>query len=445
MRLLSLATTALALVLSGAAEAAAQGKKSAQKPNIVFILADDAGYGDFGFTGHPYASTPALDRLATQSTFFKQFYVGGVTCSPSRTSFMTGRFTPSFEKYPAQYGFSGAVTVTELLRRLGYRTGHVGKWHIGAVTANGTYGIDSIKVLGGNRKDPRGRDAAITDEAIAFLRASKGGPFYLNVWYHTPHNPVNPPQPFVDRFKNVAIAPADFKGPYMRDYLLAQKKAGENIDLELRKRLGDLAQLDEQVARLLRALDELGLSEDTIVVFTSDNGPNPFGYAGIFRGRKHVIAEGGVREPLLVRWPGRVVAGRVDEKSVLHGVDWLPTLVRLAGGKIDPKDAQGLVGEDVSDVWLGKARPRTTDLFWKVNGDKKPTALRRGDWKFYVPGTKKSKGPVVELFDLAKDPSETTNLAGRHPELVRDFTAVVARWKATLPKRYLGSEKEKEK
>jgi N-acetylgalactosamine-6-sulfatase len=358
---------------------------------------------------------------------------------------MTGRFTPSFQKYPAQHGFDGAVTVTELLRRLGYRTGHVGKWHIGPVTANGTYGIDSIKVLGGNRRDPRGRDAVITDEAIAFVRANKDRPFYLNVWYHTPHNPVNPPRPFVDRFNNVRIDPADFKGPYMRDYLLEQKKAGENIELELRKRLGDLVQLDEQVARLLRALGELGLSEDTIVAFTSDNGPNPFGYAGIFRGRKHVIAEGGVRQPLLVRWPGHVTAGREDERSVLHGVDWLPTLVRLAGGKIDPKDAKGLVGEDVSDVWLGKERPRTTDLFWKVNGDKKPTALRRGDWKFYVPGTKKSKGSVMELYDLAKDPSETTNLASHHPKLVRELTVVVERWKATLPKRYLGSEKEKEK
>ena len=137
--------------------------------------------------------------------------------------------------------------------------------------------------------------------------------------------------------------------------------------------------------------------------------------------------------------------GRVDEKSVLHSVDYLPTLARLADATIDPKDAKGLVGEDISDVWLGKERPRTTDLFWKVNGDQKPTALRRGDWKLYVPGTKKSKGPSVELFDLAKDPSETTNLANRHPELVRQLTAVVEQWKAALPKKYLGSEKEKDK
>jgi arylsulfatase A-like enzyme len=128
---------------------------------------------------------------------------------------------------------------------------------------------------------------------------------------------------------------------------------------------------------------------------------------------------------------------------VLHGVDWLPTLVRIAGGKIDPKDAKGLVGEDVSDVWLGKERPRTTDLFWKVNGANKPTALRRGDWKFYLPGTNPKKGPAVELFDLTKDPSETMNLASRHPELVREFTAVVERWKATLPKVYIGKDKDK--
>ena len=222
------------------------------------------------------------------------------------------------------------------------------------------------------------------------------------------------------------------------------KKAGEDIDLGMRKHVADMSQLDDQVARLLKAIDDLGLADDTIVVFTSDNGPHGYGSAGIFRGAKHHLYDCGVHLPMLVRWPGHVKAGRVDDKSVLAGVDWLPTLVRLGGGKIEPNDAKYLVGEDVSDVWLGKERPRTTDLFWKVNGPAKPTALRRGDWKFYVPGTKKSKGSVVELYDLVKDPAETTNLASRHPDLVRELTVVVERWKATLPKKYLGAEKDKD-
>lgn len=430
----------LALIVLAFAGLATPAAAQAKKPNIVFILADDAGYGDFGFSGHPYVKTPALDKLAKQSTFFKNFYVGGATCCPSRTSLMTARFTASFQKYPAQHGFSGAVTITEILRRLGYRIGHFGKWHIGTEHANGTYGMHDIKVSGGDRKDPRGRDAVIADNAIAFMRANKDQPFYVNVWFHTPHSPVSPPQPFVERFKDVKVNPLDFKGPYMQDYLKQAKESGESIDVEMRKRLGDLSQLDEQVARLLKTLDDLGLSENTIVVFTSDNGPNAYGFASILRGRKHDLHDGGVRLPLLVRWPGQVPAGRVDEKSVIAGVDWLPTVTTIAGGKLDAKEAKDLVGEDVSDIWLGKERPRAKDLFWKTNAPGSVTAMRHGDWKFYLPTKKKG---TIELFNLTKDPAENLNVATQQPALVRELTAAVQRWQATLPKSYEGSEKDK--
>ena len=430
MKMLYLVLTGLTLA-GFATPAAAQQKK----PNIVFLLADDAGYGDFGFTGHPYVKTPAIDKLAKQSTFFKNFYVGGATCSPSRTALMTGRFPASFQKHPAEYGFGKAITITELLRAAGYRTGHFGKWHIGADDKSGTYGIDVVQHSGGNRKDPRGRDAVITDNAIEFIKSNKDKAFYVNVWFHTPHNPVNPPQPFVDRFKNLNINPLDFKGTYMEDYLVEMKKSGEDIEVGMKKRLGDLAQLDEQVARILRVLDELGLSENTIVVFTSDNGPNDFGFPGVFRGRKHSLHDGGVHLPLLVRWPNHVHAGRVDAKSVLAGVDWLPTLATVAGAKYDEKD---LVGENVLDIWKGKERDRKNDLFWRVPNPKATAVMLRGNWKFHL----ERKGPP-ELYDLATDPGERKNLAAQHPALVRDLTAAVNRWTATLPKTYVGNDKDK--
>jgi arylsulfatase A-like enzyme len=423
------------LVLLGITLSAAPAVAQDKRPNVVFLFADDAGYGDFGFTGHPYARTPAIDRLAKQSAFFKNFYVGGATCSPSRTALMTGRFPASFRKHPAQYGFGDVPTVTQLLRAAGYRIGHFGKWHLGETESPGAYGIHDLKVLGGNHTDPRGRDAVIADSTIEFLRANKDRPFYVNVWFRTPHNPVDPPQQFVDRFKEVRVNPADFQGPHMERYLTELKKSGEDIDLNIKKRLGDLSQLDDQVARILRVLDELGLSENTIVVFSSDNGPNPYGFAGILRGRKHNLYEGGVRLPLLVRWPGRVEAGRVDATSVLAGVDWLPTLCAIAGAKYDAKD---LVGEDVSDIWLGKERSRTRDLFWRTPNPKATAVMRRGDWKLHL-----IRKGAPELYDLATDPSELKNVAAEHPAVVRELSAALNRWTAALPQDYVGVDKEK--
>ena len=359
----------------------------AKKPNIVFILADDVGYGDLGFTGHPYIKTPTIDKLAKQSAFFKNFYVSGPVCSPSRTGLMTGKFPATFQKIPASHGFSGAMTITELLRRAGYRTAHFGKWHIGPDQKAGTYGIEVLTEIRNDRTEPRGRDTPITEAAIKYLQAQKGSdqPFYLNVWYHTVHNPVDPPKAFVNRFKDLKVNIDDFQHTTAEN-LRELKKAGTDIDVEMRKHVADMTQLDEQIARLLKAIDDLGLGENTIVVFTSDNGPHGVGSAGIFRGAKHWLYDGGVHLPLLVRWPGHVQAGRVDGKSVLAGVDWLPTLSKIAGGKID---ASKFDGEDVSDIWLGKERPRQKDLFWRTFAPKGQPVMLRGAWKMHM----QRKGP----------------------------------------------------
>ncbi len=138
-------------------------------PNIVFIFADDLGFGDLACYGHPYAKTPALDQLAQEGTRFTQFYVTGVTCCPSRTGLMTGVHPARFANYPAGHGFGDRVTITELLNQHGYRTGHFGKWHIGPEAASGVYGIDEYAAGSGEKKNPRGRDAWLFDEAIDFI------------------------------------------------------------------------------------------------------------------------------------------------------------------------------------------------------------------------------------------------------------------------------------
>jgi N-acetylgalactosamine-6-sulfatase len=334
--------SALALLtLLASIAACAPSPAVAQRPNIVFLLADDLGYGDLGCYGHPYARTPNIDRLAAEGTKFMQFYVTGVTCCPSRTGFMTGKFPATFATYPADGGFGGRVTVTKLLKRAGYATGHFGKWHIGPETKPGTYGIDRINVAGGSKRDGRGRDAPIYDDAIAFIEAHKDRPFYVNVWGHVTHHPVNPPAAYVERFRGLAVRETDFPPP-MRAKFATAKARGGDLDATMRSYLANVASLDDAVGRLLKRLDALGLRENTIVVFSSDHGSpaipteerpqdrprrrkrpeqaggtdgdhfalslNLMGSNGHLRGGKHGMYEGGVRVPFIVRWPGRVPA-----------------------------------------------------------------------------------------------------------------------------------------
>jgi arylsulfatase A-like enzyme len=454
---MSMARIAFILV---AVFAAAQSQAAERLPNVVLILADDMGYGDLGCYGHPYARTPAIDHLAREGTAMRNFHVTGVTCCPSRTGFMTSKFPATYREYPASHGFGNRVTVTELLKKAGYTTGHFGKWHIGPTEKPGTYGIDSMsdpERAAGRRVDPRGRDAGIYDDAIKFVEANKDRPFYMNVWDHIPHFPVNPPDEYVAKFKDLKVKESDF-APTMREKFELVKKAGGDVTDRMRNYLADLLSLDDCVGRLMKTIDELGLRDSTIVVFSSDQGAAPLrppgeakakkataeradlrlnmmGYCGVFRGGKHNMYEGGVRVPFLIRWPGHVPAGRVDEKALTCGIDWLPTLCSIAGVKIDARDYDG---EDVSAVWLGKSQQRSKPLFWKVNNVNSEIAMLDGNWKLLLAGNRRGKiQDGVELYDLAADPGETTNLATKKPDIAKRLTERLQAWNATLPKEYL--------
>jgi N-acetylgalactosamine-6-sulfatase len=422
-------------------------QEASSKPNVVLVLADDLGYGDLGCTGHPYARTPALDGLAREGTLFRQFTVAGITCCPSRTGFMTGKFPAAFQKYPADFGFGDRVTVTELLKKAGYATGHFGKWHIGPARAPGTYGLDAVgdEAPPERKKGERGRDSPIFDDALRFIEQNRNRPFYVNVWGHISHFPVNPVGAFVERFRDLKVDESALPES-LREKFEAARKLGGDPEEGLRRYLADVHSLDEDVGRLLRKIDELGLRERTVVVFSSDHGPsgpdqkpdgnkaelrmNMMGSAGPLRGGKHGMYEGGVRVPFLVRWPGHVPAGRVNEKAVLSGVDWLPTICRIAGVAVKAADFDG---EDVSDLWKGAERERSRPLFWKTSVARSPIGVRDGPWKLHHPNRKKGD---VELYDLSADPGERRNVAADHPDVVKRLSALAEQWSATLPREY---------
>jgi arylsulfatase A len=423
-------------------------------PNVVFMFADDLGWGDLGCYGHPYARTPAIDKLASEGTRFTQFYVTGVTCCPSRTGFMTGRHTARFPKYPADFGFGDRVTITALLKKRGYRTGHFGKWHMGPEARSGMYGIDEYGA-GANTKDsPRGRDAGLFDAAIRFIKKNADQPFYVNVWGHATHYPVSVHSDLAAEFNDVSVNRKDF-APSMQHKFDESAKIDDNLDQAMRQYLGDVWAIDLNVKRLLAALDELGLRENTIVVFSSDHGPAPvllgakkeskefsenmLGYAGEFRGGKHEQYEGGVRAPFIIRWPGHIKADHTDSTSVVSGMDWMPTLCRLAGITELPTD---LDGEDVSDIWLGKNRERNSPLFWKVSSPGASVSLRDGHWKLHL---NPRRGEGTSLYDLSRDPSESNNVAANRPNILKRLTAKARIWNAELPKAYEKNEKPKDK
>ena len=299
-------------------------------PNIVFMFADDLGYADLGCYGHPYAKTPAIDQLASEGTRFTQFYVTGVTCNPSRTGLMTGIFPARFPRYAADFGFGERTAVTQLLKSKGYVTGHFGKWHIGPDDADGTYGSDTVQTIGKSRDHSAGRDTDLYAAAIDFIRENKDRPFYVNVWGHATHFPVNTPESLVSHFDSVSVDRDDFS-PTMQRKFDECLKIGGDLDTSMRQYLGAVYQIDLNVDRILKTLDDLNLSENTIVVFSSDHGPAPvvlnnkgarkysnnmLGYAGPHQGGKHTQYEGGTRVPFIVRWPGHVKAGRVDSINV---------------------------------------------------------------------------------------------------------------------------------
>lgn len=442
----------------------------ARPPNVIFILTDDQGWGDAKFAGHPYVKTPNLDRLAKEGTWLRQFYVAATVCSPSRAAFMTSH-------YPARHQIHGhfaehaqnaarampdwldpdVTTLPDLLKKAGYATAHFGKWHLGNgkdAPAPEAYGIDVSKTvnssgaqLGDEGKEPyfRARSTALmVDETIRFAKANKDKPFYVNLWTLVPHAALKPtPEQLAVYAELQPKADDPAFGEWTRKYYANAK----DLRSQMQVFCASLTDLDTQIGRLLDSLDELGLTNDTLIFFSSDNGPEDYrisnaanagvGSAGPLRARKRSMHEGGVRTFGLVRWPGKVPAGRVEEHAVVGGVDFLPTIAALAGVKVPA----GLKadGEDRSALWLGgAATPRRAPLYWEwisgVQGPQDgyqppPLCVRDGDWKLFVDHA----GKNAQLFNIPKDPGEHKDLAADQPEVAKSLTRKALDWVKTLP------------
>jgi len=411
-----------------------------QRPNIVFILADDLGTGDLGCYGHPYAVTPNIDRLAAEGTRFTRYYATGVTCCPSRTGFMTSHHPARFDAYMADFGFGDRITITELLNDNGYATGHFGKWHIGPEKEGlpeDDYGIDEVKIIGNS--DSLGRDDALFAAANEFIKRHRDEPFYVNIWGHISHYAVPPAKHIPEALAKLDFDESRFDS-YMAEKFDNTREWGFSVEECFRNYLTDVYSLDAAVGRVLALLDELGLTDNTIVVFSSDQGAAPngafqndrqramdtilkanmLGWSGGLRGGKHEKYEGGVRIPFLLRWPGQVPAGHVNDTSILSGLDWLPTLCALTGTAYEPAQFEGL---NVADIWRGSDRNPTRALFWRAGGE----AVLLEPWKLHLT----RQGP--ELYNLDDDPRETTNIARSHPEITQQLATEINKWLQTLP------------
>ena len=330
-------------------------------------------------------------------------------------------------------------TVTGLLQKAGYVTGHFGKWHLGSgdeAPNPGEYGIDDhCTIVSSSGPQLEGRDdpyfwakstTQIVDKTIRFIEKNKDKPFYVNVWTLLTHATLHPTEEQMKPYRRYAPRGVPYKGAKQIYY-------------------ASVSDLDRQIGRLIQKIDALGLADNTIIVFSSDNGPEDFdignavhsgiGSAGPFRGRKRSLYEGGIRVPFIVRWANHTPAGKVDDTTVLAGVDWLVTVCCLADVKL-PDDLES-DGEDMSQALLGKPRRRTKPLMWewryRIFGDmvhKSPMlAIRDGNWKLLM----NPDGKRVELYDIPHDPTELDNVAVQHPDVVRRLSAKLLHWQGTLP------------
>jgi len=429
------------------------------QPNIIFIFADDWGYGDVGIHGSTFCETPNLDRMAKEGTDFSNFTVNSPVCTPSRVAVMTGQFPARHSIHQHFQGIKAhikrgmpdwhdvqAPSLPRMLKEAGYTTGHFGKWHLGSVSdspSEDQYGYDRFATFNGSGKNEikKGGLAAV-DHAEQFIRdvchsegahfpqdsggqaGQKSSPFFINLWLHEVHTPHIPQDRFMEKFKHLSEA--------------------EQVYASV------IGEGDEGVGRILALLKELGLDENTLVVFSTDNGPErsnedkdhkgqglgkfySVGETAGLKGEKRSLFAGGIRVPFIVRWPGVVPQGKTDRTSVITAVDLLPTFLDAAGVAL-PTDYEP-DGESAFAAFKGEHFKRSKPIFWEWRGGDNQDytwpslGVRDGQWKLLE--NKETK--TLALYNIEQDWAEEKDVSAEFPEVVKQMSERLTAWKAELP------------
>lgn len=454
----TLGLSAAALTLTGCTSATARRSASKARPNIVYILADDLGYAEVGCYGQKKIRTPNIDKLATEGMKFAQHYSGNPVCAPSRCTLMTGLHTGHAQirgnkQVGGKEGWNlgstiggqwplkeGTATVAKILKDAGYTTGAFGKWGLGRAGTTGDpnkqgfdrfYGyicqrqahtfypnhlwsdgqIQWIKENEGGKEEIYSHDL-IAEEALKFVKANKDRPFFLYVPFTIPHVALQVPEDSLAEYKDKwPDVPYDGKKGYIPHEYPRACYAGM------------VTRMDKDVGRILSLLEDLDLADNTLVIFTSDNGPTYAGgadseffeSAGPLRGLKGSVYEGGIRVPFIARWPGKIEPGsETDHPSAFW--DFLPTACEIIGAK-PPADIDGI---SYLPTLLGKSRKQKKHevMYWELG---RRQGIRMGDWK----AVRNKPGNKVELYNLANDIGEQNDLADKEPEVLAKMTELL--------------------
>jgi arylsulfatase A len=401
-------------------------ENKSEKPNIVLILADDMGWGDIRSNGNPLIETPVLDRLAEKSLSFDRFYVCPL-CAPTRAEMLTGRYFLRTGVSSVSQGYENMnpreTTFAEVLKQKGYATGCFGKWHNGAYYLQhpnrkgfdefvgfmvGHFGYYYDAIYQHNDEDVKSAGYAtdyFTTQALGFIERNAGKPFLCCVPYNVPHSPFQVPEKYFDKYKT------------------------RGLDNELATIYGMVENMDENIGLILSKLEQLDLTEKTIVIFLSDNGPNTFRYNGDMKGKKGNVDEGGVRVPFYISWPGTIEAGKTAQLA--QGIDLFPTLLKLCSVKYKP--VLPIDGVDLSKTIFRKAKNFDRYIFsrqpqYPLQG--RAGSIRNNQYRLTI------ANEVTLLYDMLKDPSQKLDIAKDFPEIRNKLAAEYKKWENEMVSQY---------
>ena len=430
---------ALAIGCASPAVGLAQSARGTQ-PNVVLIITDDLGWADLGSYGATDIRTPNLDCLASEGLRLTDFYSNGVTCSPTRAGLISGRYQqrygietplPSADRADNRGLPATGYSLPQLLKNHGYATALVGKWHLGYVEdkSPNAHGFEDFFGLKSGyhdyytHRDSEGQPDLwendqpiessgyttnlVTERAARFIDEHKNGPFFLDVAYTAPHWPYQVPG-------NPSVAPENARHVMPHD--LTTSTRSDYVAM--------VEHLDGHIGELLAVIERAGIAEDTIVIFTNDNGGEWLSSSAPFFGRKWTVFEGGIRVPAIVRWPKRIQAGSVSDQVGIT-MDLTASILAVTGAVV-PAETK-LEGVDLFPVWEGRAPQIERTLFWRSgSGPAKQTAVRRGDWKLIV------DGPHTYVFDLRTDLGERNDLAKGRQDVAQELYPLLTSWEASV-------------